>query len=131
MSTGTIRNRRLQAALLRRKRACLDSPLPLLGDGLDAVIQLTERPKHWWETAIFPSGFKDRRMPICPTAVDRLNRYHDALHFHATTDHDKRAFAGEVLQIQLKRKHTLRRPLGNVVLLDNARRAWARPGGFR
>lgn len=66
--------------LHQRARAALRSELRLLGEGVDAIIQHTRRrPFGVLEGTFYPAGFDDRRLPIQPTAQQRLDRYHTAM----------------------------------------------------
>lgn len=71
------------------------APLTLIGDGLDAIIQCTALPGYF-------GPVHDSRLPIQPTAQQRLERYETASTLHRSREgaaqYQERCDRGEHLQ---------------------------------
>lgn len=93
--------------------------LRLLGSGVDAIIQHTSRlPVGILERTFWPGGFNDLRMPIAPTAQQRLDRYHTAMALFdrgSTLELEIRARRGYAVKARVRATKRLPNP---VVRLD-------------
>ena len=98
------------------------APLYLLGNGLDAIIQHTRvrGGRDFLDFLIAPRG-REVKDPLAPTDSDRRMRYHDALHWHARPDHNRREAIGVMALAGLRRHWGCDAAPQNVIQLSTRR----------
>ena len=85
--------------LLRRLLRPYDGePLQLIGHGVDAIVQRTQRAARPWWARVLRRDARPASNPIQPTDRQRLARYENALFWRTSKDYATRFHRGQLLK---------------------------------